>query len=500
MRGTNDRFAVNHPPRSAQQKEKTKMSTKARRSSAGAAGPGLTRVFAFFAVMVLALGYSASAWAQATVRNINFATSGLPGTNSITISGSRTNPAGTVAPYSVTFNSPGPSSNVGTKPVTSFSYSGFPSCVTVSGIGYELCGTSQTNPFTTPSGAGTTTVTATYAQLAINCPTDQQLQCGASGDPSNTGTATASCGSTVTVSHTDASAGGCTGQDIDRTWTATDACGNTANCVQHITFVDTTAPTIGPAGADDTIECPASPQFTPPTASDSCDPNASVVEVSDVITPGVCAGTYTETKTWKAVDACLNESDTVSQTITVVDTTAPVITCPLSQIVPADTGQCSASVDVGTATATDSCNCDVVISGVRSDAPLALSDPYPVGTTTITWTATDAEGNQSSCQQTVEVQDTQAPVITACAPNKSLTIRSTETSTNASPGVPTVSDNCGIASVVGVRDDGMALSDPYPAGPTPGSSKTTTITWTVTDVHGNTTTCQSTITVTRRAS
>src|SRR5678815_4643317 len=87
---------------------------------------------------------------------------------------------------------------------------------------------------------------------------------------------------------------------------------------------DTTAPTISAAGANATISCPAVPSFTPPTATDNCDPNPQIVLVSDVTTPsGVCAGTYSRTKTWKAVDACNNASSTVSQTITVQDVTAP---------------------------------------------------------------------------------------------------------------------------------------------------------------------------------
>ncbi len=51
---------------------------------------------------------------------------------------------------------------------------------------------------------------------------------------------------------------------------------------------------------------------------------------------------------------------------------------------------------------TDNCTGMPGIVGVRDDMA-ALTDPYPVGTTTITWTATDECGNQTSQNQTVTV-------------------------------------------------------------------------------------------------
>ena len=46
-------------------------------------------------------------------------------------------------------------------------------------------------------------------------------------------------------------------------------------------------------------------------------------EVSDVTTPGACAGAYSRTKTWQARDCAGNLSATVSQTIDVSDPVAP---------------------------------------------------------------------------------------------------------------------------------------------------------------------------------
>jgi hypothetical protein len=41
-----------------------------------------------------------------------------------------------------------------------------------------------------------------------------------------------------------------------------------------------------------------------------------------------------------------------------------------------------------------------------------MNAPYPKGTTTITWTATDGSGNHSSCTQTVTVVDNEGPTFT----------------------------------------------------------------------------------------
>src|SRR5439155_24665127 len=93
------------------------------------------------------------------------------------------------------------------------------------------------------------------------------------------------------------------------------------------TVVDNTPPIIGTPGANGTVSCPATPNFTAPTASDMCS-TTSVQQVSDVTAAGTCAGSYTETITWRAVDGCGNQSSTVAQTITVVDSRASRIGTP----------------------------------------------------------------------------------------------------------------------------------------------------------------------------
>src|SRR5204862_7504236 len=119
---------------------------------------------------------------------------------------------------------------------------------------------------------------------------------------------------------------GCAGTySRTKTWKAVDACGNQSGTVsQTITVQDITPPTISGQGANTTIECPAVPVFTAPSASDACDPNPSVVEVSDITTPG-CTGTIGRASCRERVDDCGDESGTVSKTITVEDITTQTI-------------------------------------------------------------------------------------------------------------------------------------------------------------------------------
>src|SRR4029078_9989788 len=88
--------------------------------------------------------------------------------------------------------------------------------------------------------------------------------------------------SAVTVTNTV----GCT-NIITRTWTASDGCGNSSTAAQVITVIDTTAPAISALPALSTIECPATPSFTTPTATDACDASPTLT-FADVTTPGSC--------------------------------------------------------------------------------------------------------------------------------------------------------------------------------------------------------------------
>lgn len=319
----------------------------------------------------------------------------------------------------------------------------------------------------------------------IVCPPDIVIECTESTDPANTGMASATdnCDTTPEISYSDVTLAGNCPQEytITRTWTATDACGNTTSCVQTVTVDDSTPPTITLCPADITIECdestdPANTGMA--SATDNCDPDP-VVSYSDSITPGACPQEYTIIRVWTATDACGNGT-ACTQVITVDDSTPPVITCPAGLTI-----ECDESIDplnTGLATATD--NCDTAPLVDYSDVTLAGACPQEY-TITRTWTATDACGNTSTCDQVIVVEDTTPPTITFCPP--SITIECDESTDPANTGLASATDNCDTAPVVSYSDVTVAGNCPQ--------EYTITRTWTATDACGNGTNCIQVITV-----
>jgi hypothetical protein len=177
------------------------------------------------------------------------------------------------------------------------------------------------------------------------------------------------------------------------------------------------------------------------------------------------------TVTWTATDAAGNSS-TATQSVTVQDTIAPVITVgPRTEEA---TGP-STPVDVtGNATATDA----VGVVTLTNDSP----GSFPANATSqVTWTASDAAGNTSTAVQNVTIQDTIAPALTAPV---DVTATATGVLTIVNLGSPVSSDAVGVVS----------QSNDAPVAGFPVDS-TTTVTWTVSDAAGNTTTATQTVTV-----
>jgi hypothetical protein len=190
------------------------------------------------------------------------------------------------------------------------------------------------------------------------------------------------------------------------TCTVTDRAGATASGSFTVTVTDATAPVIVPSVTGTQINGWYTTNVSLSwSVTDGDSPIAS--------TTG-CASTSVSTDGASFSFTCeaTSAGGTASRTVTFRrDATAPVLSLPPHKTVSA-TSPSGASVTYPAATAVDPA------SGVASVfcAPTSGS-AFPIGTSTVTCTATDNAGHSSSATFTVTVTDTVAPVITRVTPS-----------------------------------------------------------------------------------
>lgn len=240
---------------------------------------------------------------------------------------------------------------------------------------------------------------------SIACPSNVTVQCFADVPAPNTNSVTASAGAQVTHEGDVAATNGCE-IVLTRTYKAVNACGNMATCAQLITVRDTLAPVLTCA-SNRVVECGAAWSFDAPSATDNCLGTNVTIAIVNTVTNALCGNTFSATRTWEAVDACTN-SARCSQTITVVDTTPPM----LVGVPGPGSFQCLSDVPApASVTATDACDSNpqvTLVSTTNGSCPTIIIH---------TWTATDACTNQASASQTNIVLDTTPPVLSGVPGN-----------------------------------------------------------------------------------
>ncbi len=235
--------------------------------------------------------------------------------------------------------------------------------------------------------------------------------------------------------------------------------------------------------------------WTPPTATDNCTTTPSV---SSTYASGATFPIGTTPVVYTAIDAKGNRvtcsfNITVAQTVVNPcdnDVTPPVLqNCPQNRSL--TTTGTSIVVNWTPPTATDNCTTPSVSSTYASGAT------FPIGTTAVVYTATDAKGNRATCSFNITVaqtvvnpcdNDVTPPVFQNCPQNRSLTTTGTTAVGIWTP--PTAFDNCTVTPLI---------SSNYASG-TAFAVGTTTVIYVATDAKSNRSTCSFNIVVTKVSS
>lgn len=294
------------------------------------------------------------------------------------------------------------------------------------------------------------------------------------------------------------------------TFYVTDDHGNIDSCKTMVTVSQLPLPN---------LSCPTGP-ITQNTDPDSC--NAQVININPIslTDPGAISSiTYdlsaptggsgmndasgelfavgTTTVTYTITDTA-NQMVSCSFEVIIVDNQAPDITCAVVDAYNAPMDSCGMTVlDNLAPTVSDNCGVMSVtyqMNGATTGngTNTATGTFFEIGTTTVTYTVTDENGNENSCTTTVVVNDTQAPSIT-CPNDTTIIIPAGSTSEVVGNIDPTSSDVCGIAGTSYSIDGGSPVNGT--ASNTQFNLGVTEVKYYVEDIHGNTDSCTFTVTL-----
>ncbi len=296
------------------------------------------------------------------------------------------------------------------------------------------------------------------------------------------------CSSGVVVTHT-TSTGGSGGLDASGvyevgvtvvTYTVTDACGNSSNCSFSITVPDDEAPQCNVQDITVTVDASGNVVVTGDQLDNGTVDNCGDLSDDIIVSPNTftCSDIGDNVVTVTVSDTSGNTSSCTA-TVTVVDETGP--NCNLMPATLSVTAGGTVTVDIADINDGSADPCGSIAS---FDIVPNTFDCSNVGSNTVTVTVTDNSGNSTTCTTTVTITDMVAPICNV----DDITINAS----SASPIIVTPadlniasSDACGSIVSEVVSPNAFDCDDL-------GSN---TVTVTVTDNSGNTSTCMATVTV-----
>ncbi|MCG8578618.1 MAG: HYR domain-containing protein, partial [Bacteroidales bacterium] len=289
-------------------------------------------------------------------------------------------------------------------------------------------------------------------------------------------TATDNCDGVITGTH-DATLPITTQGVTVVTWTFTDAAGNKSKQEQFVSLNDYKAPVPDLTDLDDIYAINELAELTAPTAIDNC--TGLITGTHNVTLPITAEGTTVVT--WEYVDESGNTSSQTQNVIIEIDDEAPVADVEILSDLEAE---CEVT-ELTAPTATDN------FSGTV-EGEIAGMVKFPLrSSTTLTWVYTDESGNTSTQTQNVIIEDLTYPTIVC--PEDQEVIANDGNTYMVEDGefeIIDFSDNCSLVDYTNnLNDESELAGESLPLG-------VNSITWTIEDKGGNTTTCSHSITVT----
>lgn len=267
--------------------------------------------------------------------------------------------------------------------------------------------------------------------------------------------------------------------NVTVTLTVNDNNGGTSSCTSTVTVEDNENPTATCIATTPqlVLDATGSVAVTPADVDDGSSDNCSVALTTNVASFD-CGDVGPQSVTLTATDPSGNSNSCIAS-IEVIDDTPPNAVCQPFTLVLDGSG--AATLTVSNINNGSSDNCGISTTTLSQTA----FNCGNLGANTVTLTVTDINGNVSTCDATVTVEDNQVPTI-SCPSDIVVCAIDASGAVVTYPNV-TGSDNC--TSVTSQTDaSGLTSGNVFPVGTTPQE-------WTVTDIAGNSASCSFTVTV-----
>lgn len=258
--------------------------------------------------------------------------------------------------------------------------------------------------------AQTITVEDTTAPTLPTRPKDTRVEISDVPSPAKIG-ADDNCDTTVVVKiQEEKTAGTCTHEyTLIRIYTATDVSGNSVEHRQTVSVQDTVSPVFSSLPVDVTVECDSVPEAEKLFATDNSGDDSLEVKYKEERIDGASPHEYVLRRTWKVADQCGNVKEHV-QTVTVIDTSKPVLTGYKNNPLPKKAKVSVENVPIvytGQVNAEDNCDGEVDVHFTERRRDGDCPHEYRL---LRRWTATDGAGNMAKHTQYVKVFDDTKPV------------------------------------------------------------------------------------------